>query len=112
KAFVNELSLMAELSHPNIVKLIGFVEDMEKGDAWIVLPWEANGNVRRFLQSGEWDIPERLSLIEDVVTGVEYLHTRQPSICHGDLKSLNILVNSSYHAMITDFGSARSKPDA
>ncbi|KIO32095.1 hypothetical protein M407DRAFT_67158, partial [Tulasnella calospora MUT 4182] len=48
----------------------------------------------------------------DVVTGVEYLHTRQPPICHGDLKSLNILVNSSYHAVITDFGSARSKPDA
>ncbi|KIO32102.1 hypothetical protein M407DRAFT_54856, partial [Tulasnella calospora MUT 4182] len=50
KAFVNELSLMAELSHPNIVKLIGFAEDMQKGDAWIVLPWEANGNVREFLQ--------------------------------------------------------------
>ncbi|KIO22995.1 hypothetical protein M407DRAFT_78619, partial [Tulasnella calospora MUT 4182] len=119
------------LSHPNIIKLIGFVEDMQKGDAWIVLPWEANGNVREFLQSGEWDIPERLSLIKDVVGGVEYLHTRQPPICHGDPKSaslvtlpfektctnrpatqLNILVNSSYHAMITDFGSARSKPNA
>ncbi|KIO33583.1 hypothetical protein M407DRAFT_17546 [Tulasnella calospora MUT 4182] len=112
KAFVNELSLMAELSHLNIVKLIGFVEDMENGDAWIVLPWEANGNVREFLQSGEWDIPERVSLIEDVVRGVEYLHTRQPPICHGDLKSLNILINSSYHAVITDFGSARRKPNA
>ncbi|KIO32086.1 glycoside hydrolase family 5 protein [Tulasnella calospora MUT 4182] len=112
KAFVNELSLMAELSHPNIVKLIGFVEDMQKGDAWIVLPWEENGNVREFLQSGEWDIPERISLIQDVLKGVEYLQARQPPICHGDLKSLNILVNSSYHAVITDFGSARSKPDA
>ncbi|KIO23773.1 hypothetical protein M407DRAFT_51327, partial [Tulasnella calospora MUT 4182] len=45
----------------------------------------------------------------DVLKGVEYLHTRQPPICHGDLKSLNVLVNSSYHAVITDFGSARSK---
>ncbi|KAG8926537.1 hypothetical protein FRC01_008718 [Tulasnella sp. 417] len=112
KLFVNELSIMAQLSHDNIVQLAGFVEDMKKGDAWIVLPWEANGNVREFLQSGEWDIPERISLIQDVVAGVEYLHTRQPPICHGDLKSLNILVNSSYHAVITDFGSARKKASA
>lgn len=63
KAFVNELSLMATLSHPNIVTLLGFVEDTKAGDAWIIIPWEGNGNVREFLQSGEWDIPERLSLV-------------------------------------------------
>ncbi|KIO24061.1 hypothetical protein M407DRAFT_26501 [Tulasnella calospora MUT 4182] len=109
KSFANELSLMVNLVHENVIRLIGFVEDMEKGDAWIVLPWEANGNVREFLQSGEWDIPERISLIQDVAKGLEYLHTRDPPICHGDLKSLNILVNSSYRAVITDFGSARIK---
>lgn len=54
---------MATLCHPNIIALVGFVEDIEKGDAWIVLPWQENGNVREFLQSGEWDIPERISLV-------------------------------------------------
>lgn len=54
---------MASLSHPNIIEFLGFVEDMDKGDAWIVLPWEANGNVREFLESGEYDIPERISLV-------------------------------------------------
>ncbi|KAG8901146.1 hypothetical protein FRC00_008799 [Tulasnella sp. 408] len=108
-SLVNELSIMATLSHPNIIHLIGFVEDIDKGNAWIIVPWEANGNVREFLQSGEYDIPERVSLIQDVASGLEYLHTRQPPICHGDLKSLNILVNSSYQAVITDFGTARIK---
>ncbi|KIO23794.1 hypothetical protein M407DRAFT_26788 [Tulasnella calospora MUT 4182] len=107
KSFVYELSLMAELSHPNIIQLVGFVENIDKGDAWIILPWEANGNIREFLQSGEWDLPERLSLIQDTAKGLEYLHSHEPPICHGDLKSLNILVNSSYRAVITDFGSAR-----
>ncbi|KIO20397.1 hypothetical protein M407DRAFT_29974, partial [Tulasnella calospora MUT 4182] len=107
KSFVNELSLMATISHPNIVKLVGFVENMREGHAWIVLRWEANGNVREFLRLGEWDIPEHISLIQDVANGAEYLHSREPPICHGDLKSLNILVDSSYHALITDFGSAR-----
>lgn len=54
---------MTTLSHTNVIRLVGFVEDMQKGDAWIVLPWEGNGNVREFLQSDEWDIPERISLV-------------------------------------------------
>ncbi|KAG9040572.1 hypothetical protein FS837_000448, partial [Tulasnella sp. UAMH 9824] len=112
KSFVNEISLMASLSHPNVIKFLGFVEDIQKGDAWIILPWEANGNVREFLRSGEWDIPERISLIQDTAKGLEFLHTRDPPICHGDLKSLNILVNSSYQAVITDFGSARIRWEA
>lgn len=109
KSFVNELRIMATISHPNIIQFIGFVEDMQKGDAWIVLPFELYGNVREFLQLGEWDIPERISLIQGVINGVNYLHTRQPPICHGDLKAPNILVNSLHHAVITDFGSARIK---
>ncbi|KAG9029733.1 hypothetical protein FS837_003482, partial [Tulasnella sp. UAMH 9824] len=125
KSFVNELSLMASLAHPNIIEFLGFVEDITEGDARIIIPWEENGNVRDFLQSGEWDIPERISLIRDTARGLEYLHNRDPPICHGDLKSvsppvglfnfvltsamiqLNILVNSSFRAVITDFGSAR-----
>lgn len=54
---------MEKNAHPNIVQLFGFVEDMKTGVAWIAIPWEANGNVREFLQSGEWDIPERISLV-------------------------------------------------
>ncbi|KAG9024058.1 hypothetical protein FS837_005481, partial [Tulasnella sp. UAMH 9824] len=87
KSFVHEVSLMTKLSHPNIVDLVGFVENMDKGDAWIILQWEENGNVREFLQSGQWDIPERISLIKDTASGLEYLHTQEPPICHGDLKS-------------------------
>lgn len=56
---------MAALFHPNVVDLYGFVEDMEKGDAWILLRWEPNGNVREFLHSGDWEIPERISLVSE-----------------------------------------------
>ncbi|KAG9029198.1 hypothetical protein FS837_003606, partial [Tulasnella sp. UAMH 9824] len=114
-AFVNELCILDKLLHRNIVKIIGFVEDVESRIAWLVFPWEENGNLRQFLRSGTWELPERVSLIDDVVRGVEYLHTRQPPIRHGDLKSLlksmiaqlNILVNLDNRAVITDFGSAR-----
>lgn len=100
---------MKSLSHPNIIKLVGFVEDMGKGAAWMILPWEGNGNVREFLQAGEWDIPERMSLVSDLSSavyavlneiirlkiidtadGLAYLHDHQPPICHGDLKSVSL----------------------
>ncbi|KAG8948360.1 hypothetical protein FRC04_009856 [Tulasnella sp. 424] len=106
-AFANELGLLSELHHENIVRLLGFVENAKEKIAWIVLPWETNGNLREFVQSQDWAIPERLSLIYDVACGIKYLHSRNPPICHADLKSLNILVNHDNHAIITDFGSAR-----
>ncbi|KAG9030402.1 hypothetical protein FS837_003283 [Tulasnella sp. UAMH 9824] len=89
KEFVHEVELLARLSHKNIIKLVGFVEDFKHQKAWIVLDWEPNGNVK------------------DMFRGLKYLHSRKPPICHGDLKSLNILVNASYRAVITDFGSSR-----
>lgn len=58
---------MAGLSHENIVELVGFIEDLAKGKAWIVLSWVPNGNVSEFLATGEWEIPERISLVRECV---------------------------------------------
>ncbi|KAG8978607.1 hypothetical protein FRC05_009879 [Tulasnella sp. 425] len=107
KAFVNELKVLDGLCHPNVTKLVGFVEDLERGIAWLVSRWEPHGDVRQFLQTAKCTIPERISLVQDILEGLLYLHTRKPPVCHGDLKSANILVNASYNAVITDFGSAR-----
>ncbi|KAG8932156.1 hypothetical protein FRC01_000204 [Tulasnella sp. 417] len=118
---LRESEFLVELSHPNIVKLKGFVESVSARKVWLIFPWEEHGNLRDFLASGEWEIPERISLINDVTLGLEYLHSQEPPIYHGDLKSahkygfvtkpecfqLNILVDSDFHALITDFGSAR-----
>ncbi|KAG8896326.1 hypothetical protein FRC01_011876 [Tulasnella sp. 417] len=106
-SFANELDLLSQLRHGNIVELIGFVENAVEGIAWILLRWEDNGNLREFIHSQDWVIPERLSLIYDVACGLKYLHSRDPPICHGDLKSLNVLVTIASRAVITDFGSAR-----
>ncbi|KAG8925556.1 hypothetical protein FRC01_009993 [Tulasnella sp. 417] len=104
---LRESEFLVELSHPNIVKLEGFVEDLSTQKVWLIFPWEEHGNLRDFLAFGEWQIPERISLFYDVTLGLDYLHSREPPIYHGDLKSLNILVDSECNALITDFGSAR-----
>lgn len=104
---LREAEFLVDLEHESIIELVGFVEDVSKDIIWLVFPWEDHGNLKGFIASANWEIPERIWLINDVVRGVEYLHSRQPPICHGDLKSINILVNSKYRAVITDFGSAR-----
>ncbi|KIO24750.1 hypothetical protein M407DRAFT_25898 [Tulasnella calospora MUT 4182] len=110
--FAHEAQLLSEISHENVVDIIGFVEDAEQGVAWMLFRWERNGHLREFVRSESWELPERVSLIDDVAKGLSYLHGRSPPICHGDLKSLNILVNSESRAVITDFGSARSVDSA
>ncbi|KIO18076.1 hypothetical protein M407DRAFT_32246 [Tulasnella calospora MUT 4182] len=104
---LRESEFLVDLSHPHIVRLEGFVEDLSERKVWLIFPWEEHGNLRDFLASGEWEIPERISLINDVTLGLDYLHNQEPPIYHGDLKLLNILVNSKYSALIIDFGSAR-----
>ncbi|KAG8948591.1 hypothetical protein FRC04_009493 [Tulasnella sp. 424] len=81
RGFVNELHVVNGLSHLNIVKIIGFVEDVKKRIAWLVFPWEANGNVREFLLFGTWELAERVSLIKDVASGLSiFILVSHPSV--------------------------------
>lgn len=54
------------MSHPNIVKIFGFVENFNEDTAWLVFEQAEHGNIRKFLEEGTWDIPERINLVRPI----------------------------------------------
>ncbi|KAG8959910.1 hypothetical protein FRC03_007316 [Tulasnella sp. 419] len=89
--------------HPNIVPVKGYV--LDQNSAWIVSPWQENGNARHYLRHN--DAADKLKLISDVVTGLCYLHSQDPPIVHGDLQPDNVLIGDDHSAMLTDYGLSR-----
>jgi len=90
------------LSHPYIVQFLG-VEDNPSA-LCLVSEWMENGTVGEYLQKNPH--AERLPLLLDIAKGLQYLHSDAICIIHGDLKSLNILIDREYRACLADFGLA------
>ncbi|KIO21541.1 hypothetical protein M407DRAFT_49828, partial [Tulasnella calospora MUT 4182] len=97
--------------HPGIARFIGFYADFELSEAWLLSPWEPNGNVSEFIRRHKLEVPEKLSLIYDTIDALIFLHQLNPPVCHGDVKSANVLINSNFRAVLCDFGLARLHED-
>eukprot|EP01088_Endostelium_zonatum_P008736 TRINITY_DN21893_c0_g1_i1.p1 TRINITY_DN21893_c0_g1~~TRINITY_DN21893_c0_g1_i1.p1 ORF type:complete len:540 (-),score=115.33 TRINITY_DN21893_c0_g1_i1:34-1653(-) len=109
KYFEREMATLIQLSHPNIVQLIGICITT---DMFIVTEFIEGGNLRKNLSARKsiamsWEL--RLSLGIQVCLGMTYLHNKH-NMMHRDLKSANILVDKrgpQWLAKICDFGLAR-----
>lgn len=75
KPFAHEVNLLNDLSHENVVEITGFVEDLEHGVTWMVFPWERNGNLREFIRSAKWELPERLSVVMTYIYRIPFLYS-------------------------------------
>ncbi|WVQ75409.1 hypothetical protein IAR50_005030 [Cryptococcus sp. DSM 104548] len=109
---IRELKLLAEFSHPNIVRFRGICipEDSSQVPCMLVSELCENGDLFDYIRNVPRPSLKRvLTIMLDIARGLEYLHTRKPSIIHRDCKSSNILINRAGTAKVGDFGLARVK---
>lgn len=109
--FLSEVAIMKRLRHPNIVLFMGAVT--QPPNLSIVMEYLSRGSLHKLLHMNGaaliLDERRRLNMAYDVAKGMNYLHQFRPPIVHRDLKSLNLLVDSTYTVKICDFGLSRSK---
>ncbi|XP_058090608.1 probable serine/threonine-protein kinase PIX13 isoform X2 [Magnolia sinica] len=109
----SEVNFLGRLSHPNLVKLIGYC--LEDKELLLVYEFMPKGSLENHLfrrgsaiQPLPWSI--RLKILIGAAKGLAFLHTSEKQIIFRDLKASNILLDLNYNAKISDFGLAKHGP--
>ncbi len=117
--FDNELEMLNELKSknkdqqiPNVVNLIDSgdgditLNDTSQKKQYIILEYAEKGDLSRYITITQKPLKERHAkfIFQQILKGVKSIHDR--GICHRDLKTQNILLDSNYHPKICDFGFA------
>ncbi|XP_023729036.1 wall-associated receptor kinase-like 14 [Lactuca sativa] len=106
---MNEIKLLSSVSHPNLVRLLGFC--IEKGEQILVYEFMPNGTLCQHLQKERGNgLPwrRRLTIVTETAHAIAYLHSSMnPPIYHRDIKSSNILLDYKFSSKVADFGLSR-----
>ena len=97
--FLNEMKIIANLDHPNIV---GFMEMGKlRNGSWFMVMDHINGPSLQNWNYSKFDSEVGASWIRQLAATLSYLHSQ--NVVHGDLKPQNILVEND-QIQLVDFG--------
>uniref|UniRef100_A0A453MI26 Protein kinase domain-containing protein n=3 Tax=Aegilops tauschii TaxID=37682 RepID=A0A453MI26_AEGTS len=107
--FHNQVINMSQVSHKNIVRLIGCCREADH--PMLVFELVSNGTVNDILHGGNnapLKLDVRLSIVAESAQGLAYLHSQaRIKILHGDVKPANILLDENCMPKIAGFGISR-----
>ncbi|KAH0830106.1 WD40-repeat-containing domain protein [Lanmaoa asiatica] len=98
-----EIKVWLNLKHVSVLPLLGTTMGFGRFPA-MVCPWVENGALTSYLEDrhDSLSVVEILGLLNNVASGLQYLHSR--SVVHGDLSGSNVLIRENGRAYIADFG--------
>ncbi|KAK4487038.1 hypothetical protein RD792_006353 [Penstemon davidsonii] len=107
KSFDIKCQILRSIRHINLVKVVTSCSNLDFKA--LVLEYMHNGNLNQWLYSPNYflSIAQRLRIMIDIESAIEYLHRGYSSpIVHCDLKPSNILLDEDMVAPVGDFGIA------
>ncbi|CAN1179511.1 Leucine-rich repeat receptor-like serine/threonine/tyrosine-protein kinase SOBIR1 [Linum perenne] len=112
----SEINTVSQIRHRNLLPLLAHVTG--PNCHYLIYEFMNNGSLQNMLvdaSKGKTDLdwPARYKIAVGIAAGLEYLHIHHsPRIIHRDLKPGNVLLDDDMEPRITDFGLAKSMPDA
>jgi serine/threonine-protein kinase len=106
RLFLNEMQILAQLEHPNIVRSLASTE--VGGELVMVLEFLDGKTLRAVLSESErmpW--AEAARITSSVAAALSAAHGREPPVIHRDLKPENIMVLGDGTVKVMDFGIAK-----
>ncbi|MCA9712095.1 MAG: serine/threonine protein kinase, partial [Myxococcales bacterium] len=106
RLFLNEMTILAHLDHPNVVRCLACQE--VDGELVMALEFLEGPTLREVLAArGRLPWTEAVSLVVQIAAGLSAAHRQAPPIVHRDLKPENVIVLTDGRVKVMDFGIAK-----
>jgi hypothetical protein len=105
--FEDEMSIMSQVYHHNIVRVHGILREGPNSPA-LVMEFLPHGDLKNFLTRKKQPIEFLIKCMTDVAMGMHYLCER--GLIHRDLAARNILLDENKTCKVSDFGLLREVP--